>query len=487
MRKSALMAVAALWVAAGTTKAQTGRPAEPVKRPNILLILADDLGYADVSFNVRSGTPEIPTPNLDKLARAGTIMTAGYVAHPFCGPSRAAIMTGRYPHEIGASYNLPDDNEFRHQGVTTNETFISTVLHDAGYFTGIIGKWHLGQDHEYCPNARGFDEFYGFLGGGHNYFGPFVPQNAARSIWQYRILLKHNWADVPATNNLPYLTDDLTEHAVDFLNAAVGKKQPFFLYLAYNAPHTPLQAKESDLAMFPNLTGKRKTYAAMVYDMDRGVGEVVKALKANGQFDNTLIVFLSDNGGRTDEGASNYPLQGKKGDTWEGGFRVPMFWEWPKVIPSGKLYNYPVDSLDFYPTFAHLADAKIPAGKKLDGKDVLADVIADRNARPGQPIYALRYRIGFKQDGTTDVGIRDNQWKAVKIYGMHWKLFNITNDIGETTDLSSQYPEILQGMVSKAKVWSQGFVTPQWYDSYKAEQEWKSRGMPHYDETFSLH
>lgn len=453
-------------------------------RPNILLILADDLGYADVSFNVQ-GTPDIPTPNLDKLAHEGLIFTSAYVAHPFCGPSRAGLLTGRYPHEIGASYNLPDDNEFADQGVVTNETFISTVLHDAGYFTGIIGKWHLGQAPEFRPNVRGFDEFYGFLGGGHNYFGPFVPQNAAKSIWQYKVLLKHNLADVPATNNLPYLTDDLTEHAVDFLNEAAGKKKPFFLYLAYNAPHTPLEAKASDLAMFPKLTGQRKTYAGMVYGMDRGVGEVVKALKANGQFDNTLIVFLSDNGGRTDEGAKNTPLRGVKGDTWEGGFRVPMFMHWPKVIPAGKHYDYPLDSLDFYPTFARLADAAIPAGKKLDGKDVFADVIAGRNARAGEPLYAVRYRTEFGKDGTTDVGIRNNQWKAVKIYGSEWKLYNLTNDIGETTDLSGQHPEILQGMISNAKVWSQGHVTPLWYDSYKAEKDWKARDMPHYDETFS--
>lgn len=454
-------------------------------KPNIVVILADDLGYADVGFN---GAKDIRTPELDQLAKGGTIFTSAYVAHPFCGPSRTALMTGRYPHEIGAPFNLPNSGDgierYNRQGVDVHEPFVSTVLHDAGYYTGAIGKWHLGITAPYHPNARGFDDFYGFLGGGHDYlpakFGPAYDRQVKagnKHINDYLLPLEHNGKDVTETE---YLTDGLAREAVRFVHEAAAKKAPFFLYLAFNAPHTPLQAKPEDLALFPDIKDKnRQTYAAMVYGVDRGVGELVKALKATGAFDNTLIVFLSDNGGRTDEGADNSPLRGVKGDTWEGGYRVPMFFHWPGQVPAGRRFDYPVTALDFYPTFAGLGGAALPAGKKLDGLDIWSDFLAGRDPRHDGMIYALRYRGKF-----SEVGARRDQWKITRVSNGSWKLFNLEEDIGEQHDLSAKFPQRLRDMVGAAEIWSRSHVRPLWFDNEEAEAAWDRNKMPNYGTTF---
>jgi arylsulfatase A-like enzyme len=458
-------------------------------RPNILVIMADDLGYADVSFNVvaQGGTPEIVTPQLDNLASNGTVFTSAYVVHPFCGPSRMGLFSGRYPHEYGGPFNLPNFNggEYTDQGIPVSETMISTVLQEAGYFTGIMGKWHMGQQPEHHPNVRGFDDFYGFLGGGHNYFGPYG--NAT----DYKSYPEHNGVDDTTLTATNYITDVLSNYGVRFLNEAVEREQPFFLFMSYNAPHTPLEAKAEDVAMFPDITDyQRKTYAGMVYAMDRGVGALVDALKANGQFENTLIVFLSDNGGRTDQGARNTPLKGRKGDTVEGGFRVPFFMHWPNVIQAGATYDHPVSAIDFYPTFARLGKAELPAGKEIDGVDVWDAILAGESGRAGKPIFAMRHNPGYGTTGEHSVGIRQDQWKAVRwtSFGtpITWKLFDIENDIHEDNDLSATYPMILSNLVLQAEVWSQSHIRPLWFDDTDQEQMWIDRGLPLYNQAFSL-
>jgi arylsulfatase A-like enzyme len=454
-------------------------------RPNIVVVFTDDLGYADVGFN---GSTDISTPNLDRLAAAGTVFTSAYVVHPFCGPSRMGLFSGRYPHQFGGPYNLPQrqDNAYLEHGIPESETLISTVLQDTGYRTGLIGKWHMGVRSEFHPNQRGFDDFYGFLGGGKDYFGPYKSQTQGNTVNDYRTHPEHNGVDDTSLTAQDYITDVLSREAIRFVNESANREEPFFLFLSYNAPHTPLQAKDSDMAKFPRLSGDRKTYAGMVYAVDRGVGKLVDALKANGQFQDTLIVFLSDNGGRTDKGGVNTPLRGRKGDVWEGGFRVPMFMHWPRGIEGATRYEHPVTALDFYPTFARLAGAKLPASKQLDGRDIWDAVTEGRNARPGEPIYAVRYNVGAGETGFSNVGIRLDEWKAVKWFGTSWKLFNITDDIGEEMDLSASHPEVLHRLVSQASKWSEGHITPLWYDNFNAEKEWKKRGMPHYSETFSL-
>ena len=459
------------------------------EQPNIIVILCDDLGYADVGFN---GATDIVTPKLDSLAENGTIFTSAYVTHSFCGPSRMGLMSGRYPHDIGAPFNLPAASngiaKYNAQGIDVNETLMSTVLQEAGYFTGAIGKWHMGIKPQFHPNTRGFDDYYGFLGGGHRYFpDQYRPQyeravqNGSKNIWDYILPLEHNGVEV---NETEYITDALSREAVRFVTEAATKDQPFFLYLAYNAPHTPLEAKQEDMAVFASILDKdRQSYAGMVCGVDRGVGEVVDALKATGQFDDTLIVFLSDNGGKESQGANNGVLREGKGSVYEGGYRVPMFWHWPQHVPAGKRYHHPVTALDFYPTFARLANATIPEGKHLDGTDIWDDFLADHSPRQGGMIYVLRHRAG---QGYSDVSARKDQWKACRIYRQKWKLFNIVQDIGENNDLSALHPEILSEMVSEAKRWSQSHTDPLWYDSLKAEADWMNYGMPNYDVTFSL-
>lgn len=453
-------------------------------RPNIIIVMTDDMGYNDVGFN---GSKDIMTPEIDKLANGGTICTSGYVAHSFCGPSRAGLLTGRYPHEFGSQFNLPANSEKSvGEGIPLSEKFMSAALQEAGYYTGVIGKWHLGAVEGYEPKDRGFDHFYGFLGGGHNYFpedyvAKYNKQKAAgnKNIWEYLTPLQRNGVEVEETE---YLTDELSQDAVDFVNKSSEKDQPFFLYLSYNAPHTPLEAKKEDMLKFSTIKDKdRRTYAAMVYAVDRGVGELVTALKANNQYDNTLIVFLSDNGGRPDKGANNFPLKGRKGDTYEGGFRVPMFFHWPNHVPAGKKFEFPVSALDLYPTFAGLANAKISKDKQLDGKDIWNNLVKGENARKGEMIFAMRHRNGF-----SDVGVRMDEWKATKAYKRGWKLYNINNDMGEAQDLSAKYPDQLKTMVLGAQKWSKEHTEPKWFDPESLKEVWKEKEMGKFLTTFDI-
>lgn len=455
------------------------------ERPNIILIITDDLGYSDVGFN---GSRDITTPNLDVLATNGTIFSSGYVAHPFCGPSRAGLLTGRYPHTIGSQFNLPANSEMKvDKGIALEETFMSKMLQNAGYYTGAVGKWHLGAVPKYHPNDRGFDDFYGFLAGGHRYFPEdymkaYAKQKAAGKevIFDYLKPLEHNGKTVE--NPTEYLTDELSRKAVDFVNSASQKETPFFLYLAYNAPHVPLEAKVEDLEKFKHIEDEdRRTYAAMVYAVDRGIGELVNSLKATGKYDNTLLVFLSDNGGNTDRGGNNFPLTGRKGDTWEGGYRVPMFFHWPKGVLSGQTYQHPVSSLDFYPTFAALAKAQVATSKKLDGKNIWPNFSKGKDARPKEPIFVLRHRAGF-----SDVGVRMDDWKALKVAQEEWRLFNVEKDLGEQSDLARANPVQLQKMVKAAEEWSESHTEPQWFDPEELRKDWEEQEMAKFGKTFEL-
>lgn len=456
------------------------------ERPNILVILCDDLGYADVGFN---GATDILTPELDALANESIVCTSAYVAHPFCGPSRAALLTGRYPHNIGTPFNLRANSsalDADDMGVPVNATYMSKALQEAGYYTGIVGKWHLGSAPKFHPNKRGFDDFYGFLGGGHDYFPEQYQaiyekqtKDGKNDIRDYIFPLEHNGKEVKESE---YLTDAFSREAIRFTKDAKAKKKPFFMYLSYNAPHVPLQAKAEDLAKFEVIGDKeRQTYAAMVYAVDRGVGEIVKALKANGQYENTVIVFLSDNGGNTDHGANNYPLKGRKGDTWEGGFRVPMFVHWPKNISEGQRYDHPITSLDLYPTFLGLAKSDAATNRKLDGKDIMDDLLAGTDVYKDQMIYTLRHRHGYN-----DVGARQGDWKITRMGNEPWRLHNIKTDIGEKKNLGGRYPERLEKMVSETQKWTEGFMTPLWFYSLNDQELWNDNRMPAYDETFEI-
>lgn len=477
-----------------TSALQCINAANNSQRPNILLVLMDDLGYSDVGF-MPGASPDIFTPNIDAAAQNGTIFKSAYVTHPFSGPSRASIMTGRMPHSIGAQFNLAS---FSNKGVEASEKFISSVLKDAGYYTGVVGKWHLGEGGIYHPNNRGFDFFFGFLGGGHEYFSDtwlnnstYNPSNYAEGNYpgDYNRPMMMNSTYVESAKSL-YCTDVLTDAAINFFDNAAMDTKPFFLYMSYNAPHTPVQAKTTDIATLRTILGtnaaangsERLTYTAMMYNVDLNFKRLIDKLKSTGKYDNTLIVFLSDNGGKTTAGALNNPLKGAKGDVFEGGFRVPMFIHWPAgQVPSNYLNNFNFSSLDFYPTFAHLAGATIAPSKKLDGINVWSNIINKTDPRKDIPIFVMRPHNGFN-----NTGVVKNNYKLYSSGNNTWLLYNLTTDIAETTNIAASNPTIVAAMKEAAYRWSWSHIRPYFFDapSYGFETNWNTNNMPNYAKTF---
>ena len=319
-----------------------------IKKPNIIVIMADDMGYADAGF---TGSLDIKTPNLDEIAASGIVFKQGYVTHPFCGPSRAGLLSGRYQHRFGFETNPAYDPANSVMGIDPGEKLFPERLKEAGYVTGCIGKWHLGAAEQFNPINRGFDYFYGFLGGGHDYFRIDLTKTVKEGYLQG--LIRNNQpADFKG-----YLTTALSGDAAEFVET--NKDNPFFLYLAYNAPHAPQQAPDEDVARYAHIPDKkRRIYAAMVDVMDRGIGDVVAALEKHGIRENTLLFFLSDNGGPQSSpgkptnwnGSSNTPFRGGKGNMYDGGVHVPFILSWPARIAGGQTYEAPVHALDIAAT-----------------------------------------------------------------------------------------------------------------------------------------
>lgn len=518
-------------------------------KPNIILIFADDLGYTDVGFNRPDDFPEeygvIPTPQIDALASNGVIAKNAHVAHPFCGPSRAALLTGVYPHRICAQYNLPNNVEDT-DGVTTNEKFFSKVLQENNYNTAAIGKWHVGVSNDYIPNNRGFDYFFGMLGGGHQYFESDYEAQYYNSVSngnpvtnEYRVPLLRNQTYVAANefNNDEYLTDILTEEAVSYINTNAGSSDPFFMYLAYNAPHTPLQAPQAKIDAFDAANGDgtsgstfstvvanspdilnanipsswtgteaeyraalvedRLIYATMVSIMDEGIGLIKDALVTNNVLDNTLIIFMSDNGGKLRQaGGVNYPLSEGKGSVNEGGHRVPMFFHWPDQITAAGTYDHLLTSLDLYPTFLDLAGASVPPGKLLEGKSIMNKVIANQDSRPDESIYIMRPQYGFHNGA-----IMRGDYKILKTgnnsTSTAFKMYNIITDPSETTNIRTTEPNaetIIDNMLTDGVTWVSEFqdVTPCFYDNdgdgsgHPHSFLWNDGTLPNYDGFFGM-
>jgi arylsulfatase A-like enzyme len=442
MRGLAFVLIASLAVS-GDARAQSGRA-------NIVLIVADDMGYADVGFQ---GAKDIPTPNIDAIARNGVRFTDAYVTGPYCSPTRAGLLTGRYPQRFGHEFNIGMAEMHRDAGLPLSETTLANRLHDAGYRTAIVGKWHLGHAQQFRPRARGFDEFFGFLAGGHSYVGQ-TPGNPV-----------YDNDSVAAA--VTYLTDDFTARAVDFVTR--NRQAPFFLYLAYNAVHVPRQATEKYLSRFPTLAEPRRTYAAMLSAMDDGVGAVLRALRENGLEDNTLVVFFSDNGGPTVyggiNGSSNAPLRGSKRETWEGGIRVPFAMQWKGKIPAGATYAMPIIQLDVFPTVLAAAGVAVRPEWKLDGVDLLPFV---QGRAPGAPHDVLYWRLG------ATMAIRRGDWKLVKMTPRGFmthpdsidlagaELFNLRTDIGETTNVAAREPGRARALRAEWERWARTMSPPRW-------------------------
>lgn len=418
-------------------------------RPNIVYIMVDDMGYADLGAH---GCKDISTPNLDRLAEQGVMCTSAYVTHPFCGPSRAGFMTGRYQHRFGFETNPAYDPANPYYGLDLNQTTFVERLQKAGYRTGGVGKWHLGAAPDYHPNNRGFDYFYGFLGGGHDYWEIDLLEPVAEGYKQG--LVRNNQ---PATFN-GYLTDALSKDAVGFINRNAKNSQPFFLFVAYNAPHAPIQAKEEDMAVHAHIKNdRRRAYAGMVYSVDRGLGRMLDALEQHNIRNNTLVCFLSDNGGPLAKpgspghgtGASNLPLQGGKGSMYEGGDRVPFLASWPGTLPEGKTYERPIISLDLSMTAVALAKADANTGTPLDGVNLIPYFTDEAEGDPHEAIF-WRRRNGIAW------GARAGDLKALKA---DWdkkdiELYDLASDIGETQNLAESRSEDLEAMKALYRAWN---------------------------------
>jgi arylsulfatase A-like enzyme len=434
-------------------------------RPNILVLFSDDQGYEDLGVQ---GSKDIPTPRIDSLARNGVRCTDGYVSSAMCSPSRAGLLTGRsqsrFGHDINWEPDWPvDPNDTR--GLPLTETTLGDQLKAAGYHTGVIGKWHLGEAPPFHPNRRGFDEFFGFIGGGHNY--PTGSYRDSPPLNHYNTLLERNGEPQPAAPG--YLTTVLGEESAAFIHR--NKEKPWLLYTAFNAPHTPLQATPELLERVKHIQDeKRRTYAAMIVGMDDAVGRILQQLREDGLEERTLIFFLSDNGGTTENNtSSNAPLRGRKGTMWEGGIRVPFLVQWKGVLPAGKVYDRPVSSLDILPTALAAAGAPSIADQPLDGVNLVPYFLGEK---VGDPHDLLFWRLAERNIWA----VRGGDHKLVK-QGEATGLYNLSKDIGETRDLVGELPEVRAKLQKAFDEWHAELIPPLWkvFKTPEAEAADKAR------------
>jgi arylsulfatase A-like enzyme len=422
---------------AGSLLCANGKP-----QPNIVIILADDAGYADFGF---MGSEKFETPRLDELARRGMVYDAAYATTPFCSPSRAGLLTGRHPLRYGYEFNLtheaPPGVDQRFMGLAVGERTIGTLLREAGYRTIAIGKWHLGDQPQFHPNARGFDHFFGFLGGGSSYFPDHIKPG---------VIERNGEPTVPQS----YLTDNFAREASEQIKAAGGR--PFLLYLAFNAVHTPMDALPEDLARFAHIADpQRRRLAAMTWAMDRAVGSVIDALAAEGELDRTLIVFTNDNGGdRIGLDADNGRLRGTKGTLLEGGIRVPMIVRYPAGYMRAGRSSHLVSLMDIAPTALELAGVDVPAD--LDGRSLLS------SARAPRELY-WRY--------DTMAAMREGPWKLLRFPDRPAQLFNLEADIGERDDLALRESDRLRTMMRALFAWEGTIEHPRWHTGTFWSQE----------------
>ncbi len=450
------------------------------RAPNIVLLVADDLGYGELGCQ---GNPQIPTPHIDNIATSGVRFTQGYVTAAYCSASRAGLMTGRYQARFGYDFNpIGAQNEKPTAGLPTSEITIARMLHDAGYATALIGKWHLGGTAAFHPLRRGFDEFFGFTHEGHffvppPYLGvttmlrrrslPFGEQGRWVSPHRKLILSTHMGSDEPAYDaNNPivrdgqpvhenaYLTDAWTREAVDFIDR--HKTRPFFLVLAYNAVHSPLQGADKYMRRFTSIDDvQRRIFAAMLANLDDSVGKVLGKLKDEQLLDHTLVVFLSDNGGPTRElTSSNLPLRGGKGQLYEGGIRVPMMCQWKGHLPAGEVYVSPVISLDLAATALAVSGVEERPGAELDGVNLVPFLKGQRTGRPHERLF---WRAGSRS------AIRDGDWKAVRngrSAAAPWELYRLDEDLAESHNLASTHPTKLQELRTAWQTINAGMAEP---------------------------
>jgi arylsulfatase A-like enzyme len=435
--KSAAAGLAALTglVCVSGAATQGTKEATKVAKPNILLLVGDDIGWGDIGCY---GSTQIPTPNLDRLAKEGMRFSSGYATAALCSPSRAALLTGRYQQRNSLENNRTAES--KESGLDLNLKTIADVLGGAGYATGLIGKWHLGVglNKEYTPLRRGFQEFFGFYG----YETSYTPATLIRGEETVRETRRSTVA--------------IAEEACSFIDRHGG--QPFFLEVAFGAAHTPLEGARKDIvaAKFSNITDlnftnspandiRRRNFCALVSELDDEIGRIMGKLKEKGLDEKTLVIYTSDNGGWIGLGGNNGPLRGGKWGIYEGGQRVPFIWRWPGTLPAGKVYAEPVSSLDFMPTFAAIAGAKPP--KDLDGLNVLPYLIGEKQGAPHGDLF-------WKLNGQFAI-VRD-QWKAVRFNNKPGKpeLYELGKDLAETNNVAGEQPERVEALNKAWDAWN---------------------------------
>ena len=397
-------------------------------RPNVIVIMADDLGYNDVGFH---GSEKVKTPHLDKIAASGTIFTDAHTAASVCSPSRAGFITGRYQQRFGHEANCPPNG----QGMDVNEYTMGQAFQSLGYGTVLIGKWHLGNLEKHYPTNRGFDHFFGLREGSRSFW--YNKKDDRRSTNK---AIERNGEMVKFDK---HLTEVLTDEAIKYVNEV---DKPFFMFLSHTAPHGPLQAGKDDLER-----ANGNPYHALIQDMDDNIGRLIEVLKKNGQYENTMIWFLSDNGGTVKQ-ASNYPLNGKKGIKFEGGQRVPFVLSWPKVLPAGKKFDGLTSAMDIFATSYKAAGGKTTP-KPLDGVDLLPYVKGDKKGNPHEVLF---FR---KLEGAA---VRLGQWKLIRTEGLPLMLYNLEKDLSERKNLAQSNPEKAQELLRKLENWEKELVESWW-------------------------
>lgn len=400
------------------------------EKPNIIVILADDLGYHDLGFQ---GSTRIQTPHIDQLAASGIVFTDAHTTASVCSPSRAGFMTGRYQQRFGHEANVPPPK----RGMDTREYTMGQAFQSLGYSTFVVGKWHLGDPERCYPTRRGFDEFWGLREGSRRYWYDAKKSDRPGSFKA----IEHNGQQVKFEG---FLTDRFTDQAMRMIDST---DQPFFLFLSYTAPHGPLEAEETDLARADN----RDPYAALVQNMDDNIGRVIAFLDEQNLREKTLIWFFSDNGGVAST-ASNVPLNGKKGIKFEGGQRVPFLMNWPGHIPAGETFAGLTSAMDIFPTSFQLAGGETTP-KPLDGVDLMPYIRGEKSGSPHQHLFWK------KLEGAA---IRKGDWKLIRTEGLPVMLYNLKDDLSEYNNLAESRPEKVDELLQLYETWNAQLVPPLW-------------------------
>lgn len=407
-------------------------------RPNIVVVLTDDLGYGDLSSY---GAQDLRTPNIDALVQSGMRFDHFYANSPVCSPTRAALLSGRYPDLAGVPGVIRTHPENSWGHLSRDAVLLPIPLKAAGYHTAIVGKWHLGLEAPNTPNERGFDFFHGFLGDMMDDY--FTHRRHGNNY------MRRNGDIIDPEG---HATDLFTRWAIDYVNERKRDRRPFFLYLAYNAPHAPIQPPaewvERVRSRVPGLGEKRAKIAALIEHMDDGIGRFIAALRANGQYENTLFLFVSDNGGDLPAGASCGPLRGGKQDMWEGGIRVPMCAVWPGRIPPGSKSDVVALTMDLYPTICEAAGARTPPA--VDGVSLLPLLVGRQAALPERELIWVRREGGMRYLGQDYYAIRRGAWKLLQNTPFEpFQLFDLSQDPQEQTDLAKKERKIYAELTAR--------------------------------------